>query len=263
MESIEKKRLLNRVALITGAGSGFGRAACLRFAREGASVVAVDINADSNQETAELIEKETGSKATAIKCDISKISEIESVVKSVYDKFPRLDILVNNAGKGSAIGPLYRISEKEWDDLMNINLRGTWLMSREFTLKMKKQDINGELRGKIINVSSLTGKAPSSPLGVYSITKAGIIAMTQIFAKDLGRHKITVNAICPGFHVTGAFFNSPDITKQLAESWPGKIYLERLGTAEDVSNVLFFLASDDSNYMTGQSLNCDGGCYFS
>ncbi|NHI92952.1 MAG: SDR family oxidoreductase [Candidatus Lokiarchaeota archaeon] len=263
MDSMKGKRLLNKIALITGAGSGFGRATSLRFAREGASVIAVDINAISNEETIKLIKKEVGGKTLAIKCDISNISEIKSAVKLVYKEFPRLDMLVNNAGIGGPIGPLSSISEKAWDGLMNINLRGTWLMSREFIKKMKKQELEGELRGKIINVSSLVGKIPSSPLGVYSITKAGIIAMTQIFAQELGPHKITVNAVCPGFHVTGAYFNDPNITKKASEIWSGRICLERIGTAEDVSNVLFFLASEDSNYMTGQSLNCGGGCYFS
>ena len=263
MESIQEKRLFNRIVLITGAGSGFGRAACLRFAKEGASVIAVDINPSTNEKTIEMIKKETNRKALAIKCDISKIYEIKSAVKLVFEAFPRLDILINNAGVGGPIGPLFRISEKAWDDLMNINLRGTWLMSREFIKKMKKQELNSELRGKIINVSSLVGKIPSSPLGVYSITKAGIIAMTQVFAQELGKHKITVNAVCPGFHVTGAYFNDPKITKQASEFWSGKISLKRIGTADDVANVLFFLASDDSNYITGQSLNCGGGCYFS
>ena len=263
MESKESKRLLKKVALITGAGSGFGRATSLRFAKEGASIIALDINAKSNEETINMIKNEIGGKGLAIKCDISKITEIKSVVKRVYEEFPRLDILINNAGVGGPIGPLHSISEKAWDGLMNINLRGTWLMTREFVKKMKKQEIIGEMRGKIINVSSLAGKLPTPPLGVYSISKAGIIAMTQILAQELGRHKITVNAVCPGFHVTGIYLNDPNLVKQASEMWAGKICLERIGTADDVARVLFFLASDDSNYMTGQSLNCGGGCYFS
>ncbi|NHI92951.1 MAG: SDR family oxidoreductase [Candidatus Lokiarchaeota archaeon] len=264
MESIKTRRLLNKVALITGAGSGFGRATSLRFAREGASVISIDKNGTTAEETVKLIEKEVGGKNLAFECDISNISDIKSAVKLVYENFPRLDILINNAGVGNtSMGVLYHISEKVWDDLMNVNLRGTWLMSREFIKKMKKQEIIGELRGKIINVSSLAGKLPSSPLGVYSISKAGINAMTQILAQELGPHKITVNGVCPGFHVTGIYLNDPNLVKIASEMWSGKICLERIGTAEDVSNVLFFLASEDSNYMTGQSLNCGGGCYFS
>ena len=140
MELIEKKRLLNKIVLITGAGSGIGRATSLRFAKEGASVITLDRNGITSEETANLIEKQIGGKALAIQCDISKISEIKSAVKSVFEEFPRLDILLNNAGVGTnSIGPLYRISEKTWDDLMNINLRGTWLISKEFIKKMKKQ----------------------------------------------------------------------------------------------------------------------------
>ena len=264
MESVEKKRLLNKIALITGAGSGFGRATSLRFAKEGASVIVMDMNAKTNKETAELIKNEVGGKVLAIQCDISNISDIKNAVKLVYDEYHHLDILINNAGVGNtSFGPLSRITEKIWDATMNINLRGTWLMSREFVKKMKKQEIIGEMRGKIINVSSLAGKLPTPPLGVYSISKAGIIAMTQILAQELGRHKITVNAVCPGFHVTGIYLNDPNLVKQASEMWAGKICLERIGTADDVARVLFFLASDDSNYMTGQSLNCGGGCYFS
>ena len=264
MEQIKKKRLLNKTILITGAGSGFGRATSLRFAREGATVVSTDINKATAEETTELIKKEVGGKSLGIKLDISNLSDIKSAIKLVYEKFPRLDILINNAGVGNtSFGPLYKISEKVWDITMNINLRGTWLMSREFIKKMKKQELMGELRGKIINVSSLAGKLPTPPLGVYSISKAGIIAMTQVFAQELGKHKITVNAVCPGFHVTGIYLNDPNLVKQASEMWSGKICLERIGSADDVAKVLFFLASDDSNYMTGQSLNCGGGCYFS
>ncbi len=264
MLSIKNKRLLNKVALITGAGSGFGRATSIRFAREGASVIAVDINGKTAEETVNLIKNETEGKAISICCDISNLEDIKNAVKITFDEFPRLDILINNAGVGNtSFGPLYRITEKIWDDVMAINLRGTWLMSKEFIKKMKKQEIIDELRGKVINVSSLAGKLPTPPLGVYSISKAGIIAMTQVFAQELGPHKISVNAVCPGFHVTGIYLNDPNLVTQASKMWAGKICLERIGTADDVANVLFFLASEDSNYMTGQSLNCGGGCYFS
>jgi len=128
---------------------------------------------------------------------------------------------------------------------------------------MKKQDITGELRGKIINVASLAGKVPTPPLGAYSISKAGVIAMTQVFAQELAPFKITVNGVCPGFHVTAIYLNDEKLVEEVVKMWGRKIPLDRLGTAADVANVLFFLASDDSNYMTGQSLNCTGGCFFS
>ena len=263
MESNEKKRLLNRIALITGAGSGFGRATSLRFAKEGASVIIVDKNGTTAEETVNLIKRKFGTTAIAVRCDISKISDVKSMVKIVFQEFPRLDILINNAGIGTfSFGALYQVSEKVWDEVMNTNLRGTWLVTKQLVKKMKKQELEGELRGKIINVASLAGKVPSTPLGAYSISKAGVIAMTQIFAQELAPFKISVNAVCPGFHITAIYLNDENLVKEAIKMWGGKIPLERIGTADDVANVLFFLASDDSNYMTGQSLNCTGGCSF-
>jgi len=117
---------------------------------------------------------------------------------------------------------------------------------------MKKQDMAGELRGKVIIVSSFAGKVPFTPLGAYSISKAGLIAMTQVFAQELAPFKITVNAICPGFHLTGIYLNDEKTARQSLQ-WSGrKIPLERIGTAEDVANLMFFLASEDSNYITGR-----------
>lgn len=264
MNQTESRRLQKKVALITGAGSGIGRATSLRFASEGASIIVVDKKPETAAETVKLIKDETGNNAIAIQCDISSKIEVKNMAKEVFQEFPRLDILINNAGIGTfSYGALYKISEKVWDETMNVNLRGTWLVTKALVKKMKNQDLNGELRGKIINVSSLAGKIPSTPLGVYSISKAGVIAMTQILAQELAPFKITVNAVCPGFHVTAIYLNDENLVRQAVDMWGGKIPLERLGTAEDVANVLFFLASDDSNYLTGQSLNCTGGCSFS
>ena len=261
MEPKEHRRLYNKIALITGAGSGFGRATSLRFAEEGASVIAVDRNMDTAEETVNMILKDFETKALAIKCDISNKDEIKEMGKQVFENFPRLDILINNAGIGTfSYGELSTLSEKVWDEVMNVNLRGTWLVTKELVKRMKKQDLVGELRGKIIIVSSLAGKMPSTPLGAYSISKAGLIAMTQVLAQELAPSKITVNGICPGFHLTAIYLNDANLVKQAVQWWGRKIPLERIGTADDVAKVLFFLASDDSNYMTGQSLNCDGGC---
>ncbi len=264
MEKIESKRLLNKIVLITGAGSGIGRATSIRFASEGASVIVVDINHETAEETVELIKNVSKSPAIAIKCDISNLPEVEAMSQEALSAFPRLDILINNAGIGTySLGNVYSVSEQIWDQVMDVNLKGTWLVTKEIVKKMKKQKKVGELRGKIINNASLAGKVPSPPLGVYSISKAAVIAMTQVLAQELGRFKITVNAVCPGFHVTAIYNNDPLLVKEASKMFPGKITLKRIGTAEDVANVLYFLASDDSNYMTGQSLNCGGGCYFS
>ncbi len=258
------KRLQDKIVLITGAGSGIGRATSIRFAEEGASVIVVDKNMATAEESTRLIKQAAGKDALAIECDISNAADVKQMRKQVFENYERLDILINNAGIGTfSFGELYKISEKIWDQVMNVNLRGTWLVTKEFAKRMKKQTLVGDLRGKVINVASLAGKLPSSPLGVYSISKAGVIAMTQIFAQELAPFKITVNGVCPGFHVTAIYLNDEELVKKGVEIWGGKIPLERLGTADDVANVLFFLASDDANYMTGQSLNCGGGCHFS
>lgn len=258
------QRLLNKNTLITGAGSGIGRATSLRFAKEGATVIVVDINLHGAQETVDLIKRDSNMDAIAIRCDISKKEDVEALGIEIAKTFPRLDILINNAGIGTfSYGELYRITEKTWDEVMKVNLKGTWLVTKELVKTMRKQPLLGELRGKIINVSSLAGKVPSSPLGVYSISKAGVIAMTQILAQELAPFKITVNGVCPGFHLTAIYLNDENLVREGVKIWGGKIPLERIGTADDVANVLFFLASDDSNYLTGQSLNCSGGCHFS
>ncbi len=259
----ESKRLLNKIALITGAGSGFGRATSLRFAKEGANLIVIDKNGETAEETVTLINKETDVKAISIKCDISNKDEVEAAEKRVYEEFSRLDILINNAGIGNqSAGAIHNLQDTIWDEVINVNLRGTWLVTKTFVKHMKEQEINGELRGKIINVSSLAGKMPAPPLGVYSISKAAINAMTTVLAQELGEFKITANGVCPGFHVTGIYFNDENIVNMMVKMWGKKIPLRRIGTAEDISNILFFLASNDSNYMTGQSINCSGGCCF-
>ncbi|NVM53425.1 MAG: SDR family oxidoreductase [Candidatus Helarchaeota archaeon] len=258
------KRLQDKVALITGAGSGIGRATSLRFAKEGAIPIIVDKNLDTAKETVSLIKNETGTKTIAIQCDISEKDDVKKLGKEVFNNYLRLDILINNAGIGtSSIGELYNLSKRVWDEVMNVNLRGTWLVTKAMVKKMKKQELKGEIRGKIINVASLAGKMPATPLGVYSISKVGVIAMTQILAQELAPFKITVNSVCPGFHLTAIYLNDENLIRMALKMWGRKIPLERIGTADDVANVLFFLASDDSNYMTGQSLNCGGGCHFS
>ncbi|MHA1380784.1 MAG: SDR family NAD(P)-dependent oxidoreductase [Candidatus Helarchaeota archaeon] len=262
----EEQSLFDKTALITGAGSGIGRATSLRLAKEGAKVIVVDINLENAQDTVDLIKKQYKNKAIAMECDISNVEEVKHLVRRFYGQFRRLDILFNNAGIGTfSYGELISLRENIWDEVMSTNLRGTWLVTKYFVKKMRKQEIRigGELRGKIINNASLVGKEPMSPLGAYSISKAGVIAMTHIFAQELAPYKITVNAVCPGFHLTGIYLNDEKVIKEIMQKWGRKIPLERYGTSEDVANVVFFLASDDSNYLTGQSISCDGGCHFS
>jgi NAD(P)-dependent dehydrogenase (short-subunit alcohol dehydrogenase family) len=259
-----EQRLSGRVALVTGCGSGIGRATCVRFASEGAAVVGNDVDEKTALETRQMIEK-LGKKAIVIKADISKSNEVEEIAKEAYEKFGRVDILVNNAGVSGTPYKLIDLPEKEWDEVMGVNLRGTWLVSKVICKRMLKQEPakGSALLGKVINISSIAGKTGQQTIGCYSATKAGIIALTQAMARELGP-KITVNAICPGFILTNIYRNSEDLLKAAAKLFSnihtvGEIPMKRIGQPEDVANVAAFLASTDSDYMTGQAINICGG----
>jgi NAD(P)-dependent dehydrogenase (short-subunit alcohol dehydrogenase family) len=264
MSKLSERRLNGQVAIVTGAGSGIGRATSVRFANEGADIVANDVDEKTAEETRLMIDK-LGRKAIAIKADISKSNEVEGMAKQAYERFGRVDILVNNAGVSGTPYKLVDLPEKEWDEVMGVNLRGTWLVSKAMCKRMLKQEpIKGStLLGKVINISSIAGKTGQQTIGCYSATKAGIIAVTQAMARELAP-KISVNAICPGFILTNIYRNSEDLVKAAAQLFSnihnvGEIPMKRIGLPEDVANVAAFLASRDSDYMTGQALNICGG----
>ncbi|MHA1231629.1 MAG: SDR family NAD(P)-dependent oxidoreductase [Candidatus Helarchaeota archaeon] len=253
------KRLLGKVILITGAGSGFGRAMSLRFAEEGASLVICDINSDSLKETENMIHNiSSDTEVLTSITDISKEDQIKELVKKTYDKFEVLNVLVNNAGISGPETNLIKVSTEDWDRVMNVNLRGTWMMCKYFALKMRKQKNLKPLRGKIINIASIAGKVGHPIIGAYSVTKFGIIGLTQSLAKELAPH-ITVNAICPGIHKTNIYLMNEELMEAARQAYKFHIWMKRWGTPEDVAGLAFFLASDDSNYMTGQAINICGG----
>jgi NAD(P)-dependent dehydrogenase (short-subunit alcohol dehydrogenase family) len=262
LKEFSEQRLGGRVALITGSGSGIGRAISLRYAKEGASIIVNDMNLEGANETASMI-KELGRKAMVIKADVGKSAEVEAMVEKAYKDWGRIDILVNNAGISGIPYLLYEEPEDEWDHVMSTNLKGPWLCSKFVALRMLKQEKKfGCLRGKIINTASIAGKTALPHIGVYSASKFGVIALTQVFAKELAPD-ITVNALCPGFHVTGIYLNSEDVIRESMKQFncPG-ILTGRIGQAEDVAPLAAFLASNDSDYMTGQAINIDGGVEF-
>jgi NAD(P)-dependent dehydrogenase (short-subunit alcohol dehydrogenase family) len=267
MSRISEQRLSNRVALVTGSGSGIGRAISVRFASEGAAIVINDVDEKTALETRQMIEK-LGKKAIVVKADISKSAEVEAMAKAAYEKFGRVDILVNNAGVSGTPYKLIDLPEKEWDEVMAVNLRGTWLVSKAICKRMLKQEPakGSTLLGKVINISSIAGKTGEQTIGCYSATKAGIIAVTQAMARELGP-KITVNALCPGFILTNIYLNKEEVVMGGARIFEnihtvGEIPMKRIGQPEDVANVATFLASTDSDYMTGQAINICGGIAF-
>ncbi|MBL4952649.1 3-oxoacyl-[acyl-carrier-protein] reductase [Neobacillus sp. OS1-32] len=242
--------LTGKTALVTGASRGIGRAIALELASQGANVAVnyAGSEAKANEVVDEI--KALGRDAFAYKCNVSDSANVTEMVKSVIDRFGSLDILVNNAGitKDNLI---MRMKEEEWDDVININLKGVFLVTKAVTRQMMKQR-----KGRIINIASIVGVSGNPGQANYVAAKAGVIGLTKTTAKELASRNITVNAIAPGFITT-------DMTDQLPEEIKAEmlkqIPLARLGEPKDVAKAAAFLASDDAAYITGQTLNIDGG----
>ena len=242
--------LEGKVALVTGASRGIGRAIALELARQGANVA---VNYAGNEAKAnEVVEtiRSLGREAFAVQADVACAEDVERMVKTVLDQFGRLDILVNNAGI-TRDNLLMRMKEEEWDAVINTNLKGVFLCTKAATRTMMKQRY-----GRIINVASVVGVIGNPGQANYVAAKAGVIGLTKTAARELASRNITVNAIAPGFITT-------DMTEGLSEELKAdmlkQIPLARFGEPDDVARVVAFLASDAACYMTGQTLHVDGG----
>lgn len=244
-------RLNDRIALVTGGGSGIGRAICLRFAGEGATVIAVDRYLNAAQETVDLVQA-AGGRGLALQADVAKSVQVNAAAHSALSHFGRVDILVNNAAisKGDDI---LTIDEETWDLNLAIVLKGVYLFSKALLPRMIAQR-----RGNIINISSVNGL---SGIGEepYSAAKAGMINLTQNMAVRYGPAKVRANVICPGTVQTPIWgarvAKDPAVFDKLAKWYP----LRRVGQPEDIANAALFLASDESSWITGAVLNVDGG----
>lgn len=243
-------KLEGKAALVTGASRGIGREIAVELAREGASV-AVNY-AGSEAKALELVDeiKAMGRDAFAIQADVSNADSVNEMVKQTVEQFGKLDILVNNAGI-TKDNLLMRMKESEWDDVININLKGVFLCTKAVTRQMMKQR-----SGRIINISSIVGVSGNPGQANYVAAKSGVIGLTKTTAKELSTRGITVNAIAPGFITT-------DMTDKLNEEVKAEmlkqIPLARFGEPKDIARAAVFLASEDSNYITGQTLHIDGG----
>ena len=246
---MELKRLEGKVAVITGAGRGIGAAIARRFAADGASLVLNSLS-DSAARVAEEITA-SGGKATSVQGDVSKTGDVAKVIDAAVSNFGRLDILINNAGI-TRDGLLMRMSEEDWDAVMDTNLKSVYLCSRAALRPMLKSRGGG----RIINLSSVIGLSGNAGQANYAASKAGIIGLTKSLAKELASRQVTVNAIAPGFIVTDMTAGMNDEAKQALMK---RIPLGTLGTPEDVAAVAAFLASDEAKYITGQTLTVDGG----
>ena len=244
-------------ALITGGASGFGRGFAFAYAQRGADLVLVDINEELLEETSKKVREETGQKVIPIVCDVSKSDQVQDMAKQAFSELDNIFVLNNNAGGGFGFFDLTRVKENIFDKTIALNLKGQWLIAKEIGKRMKKQKLE-PLAGKVIHTASIAGVKVDGGTPVYSICKAGIIAMMQLLAQSLAP-KITVNAISPGYHLTGAYRNRLDAMKMTMDEGHVKIPLNRYGTVEDVVNVSIFLASSASNFITGHNFIVDGG----
>jgi len=244
-------RLKDKIAIITGAGSGIGRGAALAFAREGANVLVADWSEETGKETAKLIKKQAG-EAFFAKVDVSNSNNVADMVKQCLDKYGRVDILFNNAGIVK-MGALHEIAEADWDQVINVNLKGIFLCSKAVIPQMLKQG-----KGKIVNTASIAGLVGFDQVGAYCASKGGIIALTREMAVEYAPKKINVNCIAPGIiktAMTKDMLNDPATAQGFSASTP----YPRLGEPEDIAMAAVYLASDESDFVTGNILVVDGG----
>jgi len=246
-------RLKDKVALITGGARGIGRSIALLFAQEGANIVVADVNIEEAQKTAGEIQS-LGGQAMAIGMDVTDFVRVEEALNKILDKTRKVDILVNNAGitKDNLI---LRMSQAEWDAVLNVNLRGAFNCLKAVSRPMLKQR-----QGKIINIASIIGIIGNAGQANYSASKAGIIALTKSAAKEFASRSINVNAIAPGFIQTDMTQRLPE---ELKQKMKGMIPLNRFGSADDVAHTCLFLASEEASYITGQTIIVDGGMVMS
>lgn len=242
--------LNGKVAVVTGAGKGIGRAIALQFAELGAKVVVNYRSSIAQVEELLLTIKNAGGEAIAVQADVSKEDEAKSLMDAAIKNFGRVDILVNNAGitKDTL---LLRMSEEDFDSVIDINLKGTFFCLKQAAGIMLKQK-----SGKIINISSVVGVTGNMGQANYASSKAGVIGLTKSAARELASRGITVNAVAPGFIETDMTDSLPD---KIKEASIATIPLKRFGKAEEVAGAVSFLASDAANYITGQVLLVDGG----
>lgn len=242
-----------KVALVTGAASGIGRATALAFAREGARVVVADYDADGGEETSNQI-RQDGGEAIFVRTDVSKPADVEAMLAATMDAFGRLDFVFNNAGIEGQAAPTAEGTEENWDRVIAVNLKGVWLC-----MKAELPHMLAGGGGVIVNCSSIAGLVGFEGSPAYVASKHGVVGLTKTAALDYARQGIRVNAVCPGVIATPmvdrATHGSQEAVEQFADATP----MGRLGVSEEIAESVIWICSDGASYMTGQAIAVDGG----
>lgn len=247
-----EQKLKDKVAIITGGAQGIGRAIAEKLADEGAKIIIVDIMEEAAKKTADEISKDKNVETLSLKVDVSSSQETEQMIKKTVEKFSKIDIMINNAGI-TRDNLLIRMSDDEWDKVLDINLKGVFNCSKAAAKIMMKQR-----SGKIVNIASVVGLMGNAGQANYSASKGGVIALTKTMARELASRNINVNAVAPGFIKTAMTEKlSEDAKKKLTDLIP----LARLGEPQDVANIVAFLCTDESSYITGEIISVNGGMY--
>lgn len=245
--------LKNKIAIVTGAAQGIGFAIARMYAQEGATVVLGDVNYDAAEVSARKIADETGRETAAYALDISNKESVNKTVAAVVERYGRVDILINNAAI-CPHAPILTMDDTLWDKVYAINVRGTFLMTQAVGNYMVKAR-----QGKIINISSCSGKKPTLEEGAYCSSKSAVIGLTRVTALELGIYGVTCNAICPGATDSQMLRSTILTSPEIEQEWINKTALKRLGQPEDQARVAVFLGSELSNHMTGESLIVSAG----
>ena len=244
------KLLEGKVAIVTGAARGIGKAIALKFAAEGADIAFTDLNIDENAKNTEAEIAALGVKVNAYALNAANFEDTHTVIEEILKDFGHIDVLINNAGI-TKDGLMMRMTEQQWDAVINVNLKSAFNFIHAVTPIMMRQK-----NGSIVNMSSVVGVSGNAGQCNYSASKAGMIGLTKSIAKELGSRGVRANAIAPGFIITEM---TAALSDEVRDQWAAQIPLRRGGTPEDVANVATFLASDMSSYVSGQTIHCCGG----